>query len=105
MPEPMRADLGSETDLSEDRPKCVTANGRNLALFRIEGHVYCLDNSCTHVGGPLCRGTLQGPVVRCPLHGSRFDVRSGQVVGGPAMRPEPAYPVTVEGGRIWAELP
>ncbi len=54
-----------------------------VALFKVGGKVYCLDNSCTHVGGPLCQGTLHGTVVQCPLHGSRFDVRSGQVVGPP----------------------
>jgi len=57
------------------------------------------------MNGPLCRGRVSGFVVTCPLHGSRFDVRTGQVVGAPARIPVHSYPVAVQGGRIWAELP
>ena len=101
----MRVELGAEAEVPEDRPRCVTGNQRALALFKFEGKVYCVDNRCTHVGGPLCRGMLKQFVVTCPLHGSRFDVRSGQVLGGPAMKPVPSYPVTVEGGRVFADVP
>jgi len=73
-------------------------------LFKVGGKVYCLDNSCTHVGGPLCQGTLHGTVVQCQLHGSRFDVRSGQVVSPPARQPVRSYPVTIEDGKVWIEL-
>ncbi len=100
----MRVELGSETEVPEGRPKCVTGNARALALFKVEGKVYCVDNHCTHVGGPLCRGALKQFVVTCPFHGSRFDVRSGQVLGGPATKPVPSYPVTVEGGRVFADV-
>lgn len=101
----MRADLGLETDVPDHRPKCVRVDGRAFALFRVDGDLYCLENRCTHMGGPLCQGSLQAAVVVCPWHGSRFDVRTGQVVGGPAPTPVHAVPVTVDGGRIWAELP
>ena len=100
----MRADAGPETELREGSTKCVTINQNRYALFRVDGRVYCLENRCTHLGGPLCEGSLHGTVVTCPWHGSRFDVRTGQVVGPPARSSVRSYPTTVEGGRIWVEL-
>lgn len=101
----MRVDVGAAADVPEGGAKCVTANARPLALFKVQGKVYCVDNRCTHVGGPLCRGRLSAFVVTCPLHGSRFDVRTGQLVGPPARLPVSSYPVEVEGDRVWAEIP
>jgi|SRR5881409_656983 len=101
----MRVDLGGEGDVPDGGTKCVTANQKAYALFRVAGQIYCLDNACTHMSGPLCRGRLNAFVVTCPLHGSRFDVRTGQVVGPPARTPVRSYPVTVQDGRIWADLP
>ena len=101
----MRADVGGEGDLQEGGTKCVAVNQKAYALFKVAGQIYCLDNACTHMNGPLCRGRVSGFVVTCPLHGSRFDVRTGQVVGAPARIPVHSYPVAVQGGRIWAELP
>ena len=92
----MRADVGGEGDLQEGGTKCVAVNQKAYALFKVAGQIYCLDNACTHMNGPLCRGRVSG---------LRFDVRTGQVVGAPARIPVHSYPVAVQGGRIWAELP
>src|SRR5437773_840952 len=101
----MRTDLGAEAGFPEGKPTCVTVGSRTIAVFRVSGKTYALDNTCTHLGGPLCKGRLDGFVVECPWHVSRFDVRSGQVVGPPSRTPVKAYPVTVEAGRVWADLP
>jgi len=101
----MRADFGPEANVVEGKPTCVTVGGKAFALFRISGTIYCLDNRCTHVGGPLCQGRLNGAVVQCPLHGSRFDVRTGAVVGPPARTPVGAHAVIVEAGKVWVDLP
>jgi len=101
----MRIDAGPESGLREGEPTCATLGQRPVALFKIGDRVYCLDNRCTHLGGPLCQGDFDAFVVECPLHGSRFDVRTGQVVGPPARTPVRSYPAGVEGGRIWVELP
>jgi nitrite reductase/ring-hydroxylating ferredoxin subunit len=97
--------MGAEADTPADGAKCVTVNDGEYALFKVGAKIYCLDNTCTHAGGPLCEGDLDGFVVTCPWHGSQFDVRSGQVVGPPARTPVRSYPATVEGGRVWVELP
>jgi 3-phenylpropionate/trans-cinnamate dioxygenase ferredoxin subunit len=83
----------------------VTVAAQTYALFKVSGIIYCVANRCTHLGGPLCQGRLESFVVQCPWHGSRFDVRTGAVVGPPARAPVKAYPVTVEAGRVWVDLP
>src|SRR5207247_11360223 len=101
----MRPARGAEAGFPEGKPTCVTAGARTIAVFRVSGKTYALDNTCTHLGGPLCKGRLDGFVVQCPWHGSRFDVRSGQVAGPPARTPVTGYPGTGEAGRLWAERP
>ncbi len=78
----------------------VDLEGRTIALFNIEGTFYAIDNTCTHAGGSLAEGDLDGTVVTCPLHGARFDVTSGEVVGPPAAEDVGRYAVHVEGGDI-----
>jgi len=101
----MRVALAADEDIPAEGTKCVELDGRTYALFKASGKVYCLDNRCAHMGGPLCKGTLREFVVQCPWHGSRFDVRTGEVVGPPARSPVRAYPTTLEGGKVWADFP
>ncbi len=75
----------------------VTVAGQPVAVFNQAGKLYAVGALCTHVGGPLDRGTVTGHTVRCPLHGSVFDLESGQVLQGPARTPIPVYRVSVEG--------
>jgi Rieske Fe-S protein len=58
------------------------------------------NNICTHEGGPLADGTLEGYEVECPWHGSKFEVRTGEVKNPPATEPEPTYKVKIEGTDI-----
>jgi 3-phenylpropionate/trans-cinnamate dioxygenase ferredoxin subunit len=81
--------------------KVVKAGGIDVMLANVDGMFYALPNRCTHAGGPLGRGKLKENVVQCPLHGSRFDVRTGAIVNGPARVPEVPLPVKVEGSSIW----
>ena len=85
--------------------RVVRAQGKMLALYNVDGNFYATDNTCTHVGGPLGEGRLDGSVITCPWHGSRFEVKTGQVVGPPARRPVATIPVHVEGTSVFAELP
>jgi 3-phenylpropionate/trans-cinnamate dioxygenase ferredoxin component len=74
----------------------VTVDGNPVAVFNVGGLLYGVDAKCTHVGGPLDQGSVDGNAVRCPLHGSEFDLRTGAVVRGPATRPLRTYRVRVE---------
>ncbi len=79
----------------------------HIAVFRIGETIYATDNVCSHEEADLTDGWLEAEdcAVECPLHGARFDIRSGQALSLPAYRPIAVYPVRVEDGQIWVELP
>ena len=64
----------------------VTVQGVAVALFNVEGIVYAMDDACRHAGASLGGGELRGPIVRCPAHGWRYDVRTGQALNEPEDR-------------------
>lgn len=89
-------------DLKEVAPgtsRLVNASGRDLALFNVNGEIFCLDNTCLHRGGPLAEGSLDGEIVTCPWHGWQYNVRSGELQIDPSVRIA-TYPVQVEGNEI-----
>jgi nitrite reductase/ring-hydroxylating ferredoxin subunit len=85
--------------------KIVKVGGVELFVANVEGSFYALANKCPHLGGPLGKGKLTGNIIQCPWHGSKFDVKTGAVVGGPAQKPEPTFEVKVEGSSIWVKKP
>lgn len=80
--------------------KVVRLGDVPVALFHLEDGYYALEDVCTHDGGPLAEGHLEGDVIECPRHGAKFDVRTGAVLALPAMAPVPTYEVRVEGDEI-----
>lgn len=72
--------IGRADELRDGEMQKVDIEGRELLLARVEGAYYAIDDRCPHMGGDLSEGSLQGSVVTCPRHGSRFDVRNGQLV-------------------------
>ncbi|MBI2845140.1 MAG: Rieske 2Fe-2S domain-containing protein, partial [Chloroflexi bacterium] len=78
--------------------------GKDIALFNVNGQFFAIDDVCAHAGGPLSEGTLEGTTVTCPWHGSQYDVRSGQVLEGPALRGVASYKMKVEGRDIFIEV-
>src|SRR5271167_5231446 len=81
-----------------------TVEGQRIALFNVEGTYYAIGDSCTHRGGPLSEGAVQGTKVTCPLHGADFDLKTGAVVGPPAQKGVPSYKVVVESDDIKVEV-
>ncbi len=84
--------------------KVVQAGDKVLALFNLNGTFYAIDNKCTHVGGPLGEGTVEGNRVTCPWHGSIFNITTGEVLGPPAPRPVDTYPTRIEGKDVVVDL-
>jgi nitrite reductase/ring-hydroxylating ferredoxin subunit len=84
--------------------KRVSASGMAVLMVRRGGQLHAISNVCSHAGGPLDEGSLDGDVVTCPWHGSRFDVRTGRVCGGPATFSQPALRVVEAAGRVSVEL-
>jgi len=72
-------------EISPGHGKLVEAGGKKIALFNVEGTFYAIDDTCTHVGGPLSEGSLDGKEVTCPWHGAIYDVTSGEVLGPPVL--------------------
>lgn len=84
--------------------KLVEINGNEIAVFNVDGSFHAIDNTCTHVGGPLCEGEIAGAEVTCPWHGAVFDVTSGQVLGPPAASNVKHHNLRVEGSDIEVEV-
>jgi nitrite reductase (NADH) small subunit len=82
----------------------LTAGGRVVALFNVDGAFYALDGICPHAGGPLGEGTLTGCLVTCPWHGWQFDVTTGRHALSPGIS-HARFAVKIEGNDIYVEIP
>ncbi|MGH2727898.1 MAG: Rieske (2Fe-2S) protein [Actinomycetota bacterium] len=79
----------------------VEVKGVEIALINSGGEFYAIGNECPHAGGPLGEGDLvEQNQLECPLHGSVFDITTGEPVVGPADEPVPTYPVQVTNGIV-----
>jgi nitrite reductase/ring-hydroxylating ferredoxin subunit len=85
-------------ELQPGQAKLVALDEEGVAVYNVGGSFFATADGCTHRNGPLSEGDLDGKIITCPLHGSRFDVTTGEVVRGPATRPVQTYRVTVENG-------
>ena len=90
--------------LPRGQGKKFNVGGKHIALFNIDGTYYAIDDTCTHKGGPLSEGKIEGSNVTCPWHGSIFDVRTGEVVRPPAPIGVSRYNVRVVGDDIEIEI-
>lgn len=84
--------------------QAVEAGEKRIAIFNIDGTFYAIDDTCSHRGGPLSEGMVEGTEVTCPWHGAIFDIRSGSVLGPPAPKDVARYNVQVKHGDIEVEL-
>jgi nitrite reductase/ring-hydroxylating ferredoxin subunit len=91
-------------EVPSGRAKLVEVNGNEIALFNIGGTFHAIDNSCTHIGGPLCEGEIAGTEVTCPWHGAVFDISTGRALGPPAFEAVNRYEVRVEGANVQIAL-
>lgn len=72
-----------------------------IAVFNIDGDLYALEDVCTHDGGELAGGPIEGFEIECPRHGARFDLRTGEALCAPAYLPTAKFPVKIEDGAVW----
>jgi len=92
--------VAEESAIEEGKLHRAQANGMPVVLVRLKGSISAIAATCTHAGGPLDEGTLEGDVVSCPWHGSRFCVRDGEVRAGPATFPQVRFEVRVREGNV-----
>jgi 3-phenylpropionate/trans-cinnamate dioxygenase ferredoxin subunit len=87
-------------EIGEGGLKLVDVGGDEVAVFHIAGNYYALADVCTHDGGTLADGTVEGCEIECPRHGARFDIRTGKVTAPPAYEDVRTFPVRVLDGRV-----
>ena len=92
-------------DLLPGEMTVVELDGHLICLANVAGQYCAVEDDCTHVGGPLDEGDLEGAVLTCPWHLAQFDVRTGHVLRGPARADLPAYEVRVEGDDVLLARP
>ncbi len=95
--------VAETSDLQPGEGKTVNVNGRDLALFNVDGTFRCIDNVCPHQGGPLGEGHLEGHTVSCPWHGWKFDVITGQCTVIPSAEVE-SFECMVDGTDVKVKL-
>jgi nitrite reductase/ring-hydroxylating ferredoxin subunit/hemoglobin-like flavoprotein len=84
------------SEVAPEQIKLVRVDEENVAVFNVDGTFFATQEACTHQGGPLSEGTLDGKCITCPIHGSRFDLTTGAVIGGPATKPLKTYCVEIK---------
>jgi 3-phenylpropionate/trans-cinnamate dioxygenase ferredoxin component len=95
--------IAKRTDIPPGTAKRVEVDGVEVLLCNVDGELYAVEDVCTHDGGPLDQGVLEGCVIECPRHGATFDVRTGAALSLPAIEPLPTYRVRVEGDDVFIE--
>ena len=75
--------VADKSEISMGKMKKITLEYKEILIANVNGNCYAVDNMCTHFGGDLSEGVLEGNVVTCPNHGAKFDVTNGKVVSLP----------------------
>jgi 3-phenylpropionate/trans-cinnamate dioxygenase ferredoxin subunit len=96
--------VASRAELPPGGKKLTEVDGRAIAVFNVAGSFYAIDDVCTHDGGPLAEGELDGFEVQCPRHGARFDVRTGKALCMPAFEPVATHAVEVRDDDVYIAL-
>ncbi len=83
------------SEIPDNDMRCISLEDRNVVVANTAAGVFVADEMCTHEDARLCDGNLTGTKIKCPLHGSRFDLLTGNVLDDPAEDNLVTYPVTV----------
>ncbi len=97
--------IATAAEIRPGQMKRFDIDGHAVLLANVDGRYYAVDDTCTHEDASLSGGVLKGALVRCPLHGSRFDLRTGAALEEPAEDALRTYAVKIEGGRLKVRCP
>ena len=96
--------IGESSEIALGKMKKVKVGDKEFLVANVNGNYYAIGSKCTHAGGDLSQGSLEGNVVTCPKHKAKFDATTGKVISGPKMAlfhlritDEPSYQVKTEG--------
>ncbi len=93
--------VAATDEIPSGRLKLVDVRGERVAVANVDGSFYAFADECTHDGGPLSEGDLEGEIVTCPWHFSRFNVKTGEIVESPAEETVSVFEVKVEDGGVY----
>jgi nitrite reductase/ring-hydroxylating ferredoxin subunit len=93
--------VASVSDLRDGEGLPADLDGVPVALYRINGKVHAIDDTCTHEFATLSEGFVESGTIECPLHAAQFEIATGKCLSGPAMTDLRAYPVRIEGDDIY----
>ena len=97
--------VGKTADISSGKMQRITADGKDILIVNADGNYYAIDDTCTHAGGSLTDGKLEGSIVTCDWHGAKFDCKTGKLHAFPAkIKDLNSYKVVVESDNIFLEL-
>ncbi len=80
--------------------RIVDIDGARIAVFNLDGEYFAIEDVCTHDGGLLANGRLDGDEIICPRHGARFSIKTGEALSAPAFEPTATFPIRVEAGEV-----
>lgn len=93
-------DVTTEAALANGEHVVVDVDGVDVAVFKLDGQLYAIEDVCTHDGAEIASGELDGDEIVCPRHGARFCIKTGEVKCAPAYENLATFPVRVVDGRI-----
>lgn len=96
--------IASVKDMKPGKLIAINEGGKDVLAVNLDGKYYAIGNICTHRGCKLSKGKIKEDTIQCPCHGSVFDIRTGRVLKGPAVQPEPIFQVKVESDEILVKV-
>lgn len=95
--------VGRADEIREDNPRVLQGQGKSIALFRVGGDFFAIDDMCPHAGAPLSGGPVEDGIVTCPWHYWRFRLSDGAWADNPKIKIG-CYPVTVADGEVFVDV-
>ena len=99
----MSEPVAKKSEIAPGTTKRVVAGDHPVLLCNVDGNVYAIEDVCTHDGGELDQGFLEGCRIECPRHGAQFDVKTGQALTLPAVLPVRTFGVRIEGDDVFID--
>jgi len=93
-------DVCAENALTDSENIIVDVDGTDVAIFKLDGKFYAIEDVCTHDGAEIASGVLEGNEIVCPRHGARFCVKTGEVKCAPAYENVETFPIQIVNGRV-----
>jgi len=104
-------EAGKADEIEDGGIKTYKVQGKDVLVAKYDGNYFAMGRYCTHMGADLSQGTLEGKIITCPRHGSKFDITTGESISGPKIgflklktKKEPSYPLKVENDIIKIEV-